>query len=116
MAEKPERPWLDNVLIVDEDGMTNWICGQPTFSICWSEIETVFVDVDPYVSGPRPCEAFWVIAGAGKCIKLPLRGKRGLDELNLRLVVLSGFDHNALREALEAEAAFKGGDFLCWRR
>jgi hypothetical protein len=116
MTEKAKRPSLDNVIVVDDDAITEWSSGQPTFSIHWSEIETVSVDVDPYVSGPRPCVGFWMIAGNGKCIRLPLTGKPGLDVLNLRLVALLGFDHNALRMALEAEVAGKGGDFLCWRR
>jgi hypothetical protein len=115
MTDETKQPWLDNV-VVDDDAITAWYSSQPRFSIEWSQIETVSVDVDPYVSGPRPCLGFWMIAGNGKCVRLPLSGKPGLDMLNLRLVALPGFDHKALRAALEAEAACAGGDFLCWRK
>jgi hypothetical protein len=116
MTEKPQLPWLDNAVVVDVDAITEWYSGQPRFSIPWSQIATVSVEVDPYVSGPHSCEGFWMIAGKGKCMRLPLRGKPGLDELNLRLVTLPGFDHDALRLALEAESLCQGGDFLCWGR
>ncbi len=114
MTEK--GPWPDNGVVVDDVGITDWHSGEPRFSVQWSEIDTVSVDVDNYVSGPRPCVAFWMISGHGKSIRLPLMGKPGLDELKQRLIALPGFDHNALRAALEAEAVCKGGEFLCWRR
>jgi hypothetical protein len=116
MTEETHRPWLDNVVTVDDIGITDWHSNQPVFSIRWSEVETVSVDVDPFVSGPHPCEGFWLIAGNANCLRLPLSGKPGVDDLNLRLLRPPGFDQQALRRALEAEAAGKGGAFLCWRR
>jgi hypothetical protein len=101
---------------VDAKGITDVLDGRPLFSIRWSEIEAVSVAVDPYVSGPRPCAASWLIEGAGRRVMLPLRGRFGVAELALRLVTLAGFDCGALRDALAAEAACRGGRFVCWRR
>jgi hypothetical protein len=116
MTNKHARTWLDNVVLVDDDGIAAWHSNQQTASIDWSEIETVSIAVDPNVSGPRPCVAFWMIAGGEKSLRLPLTGKHGLDLLNLKLVVLPGFDLSALRMALDAEAACEGGGFVCWKR
>jgi hypothetical protein len=116
MTGKHNRSWFDNVVTVDDTAITDWHSNQPVFSIRWSEIETISVDLDPFVSGPHLCEGFWLIAGDANCLRLPMSGKPGVDDLNLRLLALPGFDQQALRRALEAEAAGKGGEFLCWRR
>jgi hypothetical protein len=115
MTGETNRAWCDNVVTVDDIGITDWHSNQPVFSIRWSEIETVSVEVDPFVSGPRSCEPFWMIAGEGKCLRVPLTGKAGLDVLKERLIELPGFDQQALHRALDAEAMSRGGEFLCWR-
>jgi hypothetical protein len=115
MPSDAAKPWLDNVVVADDEAITIWYCGKPWSAIPWDQVETVSVDVDPFVSGPRPCEAFWMISGRNRLLRVYMR-QAGVDELNRRLAALPGFDHAALRRALEAEAACSGGDFLCWRR
>jgi hypothetical protein len=49
---------LYSAVEVDGDHIADVLDGRPLFSIRWPEIETVSVEVDRYVSGPRTCEAF----------------------------------------------------------
>jgi hypothetical protein len=115
MSSDAAEPWLDNVVVAEDDAITIWYSGKAWSGIRWDQVETVTVDVDPYVSGPRPCEGFWMISGGDRCLRVYMR-MAGVGELNRRLAALPGFDHAALRRALEAEAACRGGEFLCWKR
>ena len=91
------------MVVANDDGITIWYGGRPWSTIRWDQLESVSFDIDDLVSGPRPCEAFWMISGGDQRLRIYVR-QSAADELNRRLTALPDFDHEALRRAFDAES------------
>jgi hypothetical protein len=88
--------------------------GVPQWRIEWAAIREVAVEVS-VVEEVGYSEAFWQLTGGGVDFGCPVELVAGADEFNARVFALPGFDHEAYRQAREAEAAGRPGRFVCWQ-
>ena len=102
-------------LVLDSQGVTAWLGGEPHFRILWSQVESVAVEVIT-ASSMNYSEAFWRLAGDGVEFAAPVEVIVNAEQLNQRLFSLPGFDTAAYRRAREAEAQGRPGEFICWRK
>jgi hypothetical protein len=102
-------------VIVDVDGATAWLGGEPTFRIGWAQVERVAIQV-VVVAELEYSEAFSSVDGGGAHLAAPLDIVVGAADLRARVMALPGFDHHALRMAELAEAKGDPGEFVCWTR
>jgi hypothetical protein len=102
-------------LVLDPQGVTAWLGGEPHSRILWSQVESAALEV---ITAPALdySEAFWRLAGDGVEFVAPVEIIVNAEQLNQRLFSLPGFDVAAYRRAREAEAQGRAGEFVCWRK
>src|SRR5215472_5794414 len=116
--EKDQRPleaYGPPAVVLDDEGVTSWLGGEPYQRILWSQIELVEVSIVT-VPDADYSEAFWGLRGAGLQFAAPVEVVVNGDQLTEKLLALPGFDMGAYRRARDAEARGEGGEFLCWLR
>jgi hypothetical protein len=111
----PPEAYGPPAVVLDSEGVTAWLGGEPRFRIKWSQIELVTVGVMA-ASDLGYSEAFWTLAGDGAELVAPVEVVVNAEQLNQRLFALPGFDMAVYRRALEAEAEGRAGEFICWRK
>ena len=113
--ELPPEAYGPPALVLDAEGVTEWLSGQAHSRILWSQIEAVEVGV-VLAPGTGYSEAFWRLAGDGIEFFVPVELMVNADQLRAKLFALTGFDVEAYQKGREAEAAGQPGEFVCWRR
>lgn len=88
--------------------------GFPQWEIAWSQVREIAIEVTVVVEVGYS-EAFWQLTGEGLEFGCPVELVVGAEAFNGKLFAFPGFDHDAYRQAREAETAGRAGRFLCWR-
>jgi hypothetical protein len=104
---EPEASW---VVRLSNEGVS---CVRPsglTEAVEWDDLkEVVIVTTD---EGPFATDVMWLLLGEKSSCTVPL-GATGEDELIERLQLLSGFDNEAMIEAMSSTS---NGRFICWEK
>ena len=112
-TELPPEAYGPPILVLEAEGVTEWLNGQVHSRILWSQIESVEIGV-AVAPGVSYSEAFWRLVGEGVEFFAPVELIVNADQLSARLFALPGFDTGAYRRGREAEAAGESGEFVCW--
>jgi hypothetical protein len=108
-------PHSPPTLVLDIDGVTAWLGGEPAERIRWAEIEEIRIVISA-VKELEYSEAFWILDGTGQSFAAPRELVVNGELLTKKLLGFPGFSVEAYRCALEAEATAKSGEYLLWRR
>jgi hypothetical protein len=101
-------------VVLDGTGAEVRFDGIPQWRIEWSQVCEVAIDVCVWEDHGFS-EAYWKLTGEGVEFGCPVELIAGHDAFNARVFALPGFDHEAYRQAREAEAAGRPEHFVCWQ-
>jgi hypothetical protein len=113
--ELPPEAYGPPAIVLDAEGVTEWLGGRAHSRILWSQLESVEIGV-ALAPDVGYSEAFWRLAGGGVEFIAPVELIVNADQLRTKLFALPGFDMGAYRRGREAEAVGQPGEFICWRK
>lgn len=98
------------VVLLSEEGITCTRPGGLTERVRWDDL--MRIEIFTTSEGPWATDVFWVLSGSESGCVVPM-GATGEREMLRRLQELSGFDNEAV---IQAMGSVDDARFLCWAR
>jgi hypothetical protein len=95
-------------VVLDSEGVTAWLEGEPRCRILWSQVESVAIEVitDPDLDYS---EAFWMLAGGGAEFSAPIEVVVNAEQLNQEVVRAAGFRNGCVPACARGRGAGSTG-------